>query len=86
MAQIDDLNAAIADLTTQVTSQTALITKVDTDLAALAAQIAAGGTGPDLTAAIAAIRANIATVQTDDSSLTAADNAAVPPAAPQVKQ
>ena len=80
MSQLDDLKAAIADEDVEIGDLGTVITKVDTDLAALAAAVAAGATPTVLTTQIAAIQAHTAALVTGIGQLTAADTAAVPPA------
>ena len=50
MAQIDDLNAAIAAEDVEVQTLLASVTKIGSDIDALLAKIAAGGVPTDLTA------------------------------------
>lgn len=82
MAQIDDLNAAIQAEDLEIQDLLPVVTKIDTDIAALAALVAAGGTGPDLSAAIQAIQAHTSSLKSAVDQLTAADDAAVPPTPP----
>lgn len=86
MAQIDDLNTAVAELTAKVSAIAADGAKVDADVTALLATIAANPTQPavDLTAAIQAIQAQTASLASVDTGLVAADASAnpAPPTAP----
>lgn len=81
MAQLDDLNAAIAaeDVDIQLIADSAI--KIGADVTALLAKIGSGTPPTDLTAQIAAINAHVASLKTASDQLTAADSAANPPAA-----
>ena len=76
MAQIDDLNAAIAAEDGQVVAMQAVLVKIDADITALLAKIAAGGTATDLTAQIQAIQAHVASLTTANAQLVADDTKA----------
>lgn len=81
MAQIDDLNAAIQAEDVQIGQISAVVTKVDTDLDALAAAVKAGTAGPDLLVQIQAIQSHTAALATAVQQLTATDTNDAPPAA-----
>lgn len=76
MAQIDDLNAAIAAEDVDVQLIAASAVKIGTDVTTLLAKITAGASPTDLTAQIAAINAHVASLKTASDQLTAADTAA----------
>ena len=76
MAQIDDLNAAIQAEDGQVTAMQAVLVKIDADITALLAKIAAGATGPDLTAQIQAIQSHVASLTTANQQLVDDDTKA----------
>lgn len=80
--QIDDLNAAIQAEDVEITDLVTVMTKVDTDLAALKAAVDAGGSGPSLSDQIQAIQSHTAALKTALDQLKAADDAAVPPTPP----
>lgn len=86
MAQIDDLNAAITAEDVEVQDLLPVVTKIDTDIAALAALVASGSTPPDLSAQIQAIQSHTASLVTAIQQLSDADNAAVPPVVPAAKK
>ena len=73
MAAIDDLNAAIKAEDGQVTAMQAVLVKIGADIDALLAKVSAGGTGPDLTAAIQAIQSHVASLTTANAQLAAED-------------
>ena len=79
MAQIDDLNTAIKNEDVEVTTIQASIVKIAADVDALLAKVAAGATGPDLTAAIQAVQAHMASLTTGNQQLVDADTKANPP-------
>lgn len=80
MSQLDDLNAAIQAEDGQITAMQASLTKVATDIDALLAKVAAGGTAADLTAQIQAIQAHVASLTTANQQLVDADTKANPTA------
>lgn len=81
MSQIDDLNKAISDEDVQIQDVLASVTKVDADIDALLAKIAAGGaTFPDITTQLTAIAAHTAALSTAAAQMTAEDAKANPPA------
>lgn len=81
MSQLDDLQAAISAEDVEIQDLVASITKIDTDIDALLAKIAAGGTMPDITAALTAIAAHTTALQTASAQLKADDAKANPPTA-----
>jgi chromosome segregation ATPase len=76
MAQIDDLNKAINDEDVELTTVMASIKKIASDVDALLAKIAAGGTPADLTAQITAIQSHLASLTTGAQQLVDADTKA----------
>lgn len=77
MAAIDDLNKAIQDEDVEISDLTAVVTKVDADIAALIAKIAAGGVTPEqIATALQAIQSHTASVKTAVDSLTVDDASA----------
>lgn len=80
MAQIDDLQAAIVAEEVDIAQIAGVATKIASDVAALLAQVAAGTTPTDLTAQIASINADAATLANAAGILAAADTSANPPA------
>lgn len=73
MAQLDDLNTAIAAEDVDVQLIAASATKIDADIVALKAAIAAGAPPTVLTAQITAIQAHTAALATAAGILQAAD-------------
>ncbi len=87
-AALAELKATDATLTDAVTAYSTLVAKVNADLAALEAKLAAGGT-VDLAAEVAAIKAEstanaaqVAAIVAGNASLTSADATANPAPAP----
>lgn len=80
--QLDDLKAAIAEEDVELADVLAVNTKVEKDLADLAAAVKAGATPEDISAQIAAIREQTASLKTGVQVLKDADDAAVPPTTP----
>jgi len=80
MTQLDDLNAALAQATTDTAT---LLADISAQVTALKAQLAAlqGQTAPDLTAAIAAVNALDATVKGADPGAQPAPTPAPTPTA-----
>ena len=76
MAQIDDLNAAIKAEDVELTTIQDSIVKIGTDIDALLAKIAAGGTTTDLTAQLQAIQAHVAALTTANQQLVDDDTKA----------
>lgn len=79
MAQIDDLNAAIAEEDVDVQLIAASAIKIDADIVALKAAIAAGASPTVLTNQISAIQAHTAAMATAAGILQAADTKANTP-------
>jgi len=79
MAQIDDLNAAIQAESVELSQLAAVVTKVDSDLDALAAAVAAGASPTDLTQQIAAIQSQTASLVTAVAQLSDTDTKDAPP-------
>jgi capsule polysaccharide export protein KpsE/RkpR len=79
MAQIDDLNAAIAAEDVEITDIMTSIAAVSADITKLLAAIAAGGTPTDLTQQLTAIQSHLATLTTGAQQLKDADTAANAP-------
>lgn len=73
MAQLDDLNAAIAEEDVDVQIIAASATKIDADIVALKAAIAAGANPTVLTAQVTAIQTHTAALATAAGILQAAD-------------
>ena len=80
MAQIDDLNAAIAAEDVEITDIMASIAAVAADITRLIALVAAGNIPTDLTAQLTAVQSHLATLTTGAAQLKAADAEANPPA------
>lgn len=80
MSQLDDLNAAITAEDVEVQDILASVTKINADVEALLAKIAAGGTLPDITAQLQAIAAHTAALTTASQQLKDEDAKANPPA------
>jgi septal ring factor EnvC (AmiA/AmiB activator) len=88
MAQIDDLNAAVASIGTDVSTIAAELISVQNDVATVIEDLKAAeqnGTAPDLSAAIAALQASHSTLNEQAAALTGVGNsiqtALNPPAA-----
>jgi SMC interacting uncharacterized protein involved in chromosome segregation len=69
MSQLDDLNKAISDEDVEIQDILASVTKVGTDIDALLAKIAAGGTMPDITTQLQAIQSHVASLTTASQQL-----------------
>lgn len=76
MAQIDDLNAAIAQEDVEITDIMASITAVSADITKLVAAVKAGATPTDLTNQLTAVQAHLASLTTGAQQLKDADTAA----------
>lgn len=76
MTQLDDLNASIQAEDVQIQSLVGVVTKIDADIVALLAKIAAGGTMPDITAQLQAIQSHTSSLVTAVASLSADDTKA----------
>jgi len=76
MSQLDDLNTAIKNEDVEVQDIIASVTKVDADIDALIAKIAAGGVPTDLTAQLQAIASHTSSLTTAATQLKAADTKA----------
>lgn len=81
MAQIDDLNAAIAAEDGQIAAMQPMLVKIGDDITTLLALVSAGSTPADLTTQIQAIQAHVAALTTANAQLVADDAAAQPPTA-----
>lgn len=81
MSQLDDLNTAIQAEDVEITTLLASVTKIDADVDALLAKIAAGATLPDITTQLTAIQAHTAALTTAAQQLADEDAKANPPAA-----
>lgn len=82
MSQLDDLNTAIQAEDVQIQALAPVVTKVDTDLAALAAAIKANVPPQDLLNQIQAIQSHTAALKTGIQQLSDADTAATTPGTP----
>jgi DNA-binding FrmR family transcriptional regulator len=69
MSQIDDLNKAIADEDVEIQDVLTSVTKINADVDALLAKIAAGATIPDITTQLQAIQAHTAALTTASQQL-----------------
>lgn len=67
--QLDDLNAAIAAEDVQIQDLITSVAKIDADIVALLAKIAAGGTMPDISAQLQAIQSHTAALATASQQL-----------------
>lgn len=79
MAEIDDLNTAIAAEDVGVQDITASVQKVSADVAAILAKLAAGTPPAALTAQIATVNAHVVAIKAATDILNAADLSANPP-------
>lgn len=80
MSQLDDLNVAIQAEDVDIQQLGPIATKIDADIVALKAAVAAGATPTDLTTQITAIQAHTAALATGLSQLSASDTKANPAA------
>lgn len=76
MSQLDDLNAVIQAEDVQIQAIGAVVTKIDADVVALLAKIAAGGTMPDITTQLQAIQSHTAALATAVQQLSDDDTKA----------
>jgi hypothetical protein len=79
MSQLDDLNTAIQNEDVDVQAIAAVALKIDTDIKALQAAVAAGGKPQDLSTQIAAIQSHTASLATALGILQADDASASAP-------
>ncbi len=76
MSQLDDLTQEVADEDVQITTLVASAAKIDADIDALIAKIAAGATPADITAQLTAIKAHTAALASVNAEMVAADTKA----------
>jgi hypothetical protein len=80
MSQIDDLKQEVSDEDVQVTTLVASAAKIDADVAALIAKVAAGATPADITAQLTTIKAHTAALASVNANMVADDLSANPTA------
>jgi capsule polysaccharide export protein KpsE/RkpR len=76
MTQLEELNAAIAAEDVEVQDLLTSVSKIGTDIDALLAKIAAGGTTTDLAAQLQAIQSHVASLTTAAQQLKDSDTKA----------
>lgn len=76
MSQLDDLNAAIQAEDVQIQTLVASAVKIDADVDALLAKIAAGASLPDITNALTAIQSHTAALASVNTEMVSADTKA----------
>lgn len=79
MSQLDDLNQEIQDEEVELSTLTASVGKIDTDIQALLDKIAAGGVPVDLTVQLQKIKDHTAAIKSASDQLAADDAKANPP-------